>query len=79
MTEFKRQKLRSPAENRALVQASLRSRYRRERRFQGYGIAAILGQCRVRVVLLCHHRVAGTQRIFSDLRTTGYSFRSRDY
>jgi len=42
MSEFKRQKLRSPAENRALVKASLRSRYRRERRFQGYGMASVL-------------------------------------
>jgi len=42
MTEFKRHRLKSPAENRALVEASLHARYRRERRFVSYGVTAVL-------------------------------------
>jgi phosphate transport system permease protein len=42
MAELKRHRLKTPAENRALVEASLHQRYRRERRFVGYGIAAVL-------------------------------------
>jgi len=42
MTNLKQIKLPSGAETRALVEASLGARYRRERRFQLYGISAIL-------------------------------------
>ena len=41
MTELQRTKLKSADETRAMVEASLRSRKRRERRFQAYGVAAI--------------------------------------
>jgi len=42
MAEINRKALKSAAETRKLVESSLRSRYARERRFQAYGIAAVV-------------------------------------
>ncbi|MEJ2138298.1 MAG: phosphate ABC transporter permease PstA [Gammaproteobacteria bacterium] len=42
MAEINRKELKSAAETRKLVESSLRSRYARERRFQAYGIAAVV-------------------------------------
>jgi phosphate transport system permease protein len=42
MAEINRKELKSAAETRELVESSLRSRYARERRFQAYGIAAVV-------------------------------------